>query len=299
MKHLKLNNLHFRQTLDAFAKRKTAEGKSHSHIHGVTNHAKEFLYFLEQQQTTQLTQIIQTDIDAYFTYLQYRPNSRREGGLSNAYLQKHREAVLRLMEYIKNVAIGHSGYYIQKFKVNPIPKDILTEDEIAILFKQCQPTIDGIRNKAILSLLYGCGLRKGELHRLNVADLDVIKDTLRIKKSKTAHQRDVPVSQKVKNHLEEYLYHIRELLVPEHTKETAFILNNQGRRLSLQGIQSKMKAIARQSGINKPITAHRLRHAIATHLLEHFSIEEIALFLGHKNIDSSQIYTHLKYTTYG
>jgi len=57
--------------------------------------------------------------------------------------------------------------------------------------------------------------------------------------------------------------------------------------------------IAQRSGINKPITAHRLRHAIATHLLEHFSIEEIALFLGHKNIDSSQIYTHLKYTKYG
>jgi len=299
MKHLKLHNLHFRQTLDAFAKRKTAEGKSHSHIQSITYHAKEFLHFLEQQQITQLTTITQTQIDDYFTYLQYRPNTRREGGLSNAYLQKHREAVLRLMEYIKNVDVGHSGYHIPKFKVDSIPKDILTEGEVALLFKQCPPTMDGIRNKAMLSLLYGCGLRKGELHRLNVADFDIIKDTLRIKKSKTAHQRDVPVSQQVKTNLEEYLYHIRELHLPEHSQETAFILNNNGKRLSLHGIQHKVKTIAQQSGINKPITAHRLRHAIATHLLEHFSIEEIALFLGHKNIDSSQIYTHLKYTTYG
>lgn len=54
--------------------------------------------------------------------------------------------------------------------------------------------------------------------------------------------------------------------------------------------------MAEQSGIKKSITCHKLRHAIATHLLGDFSIEEIALFLGHRNIDSSQIYTHIKYT---
>ena len=299
MKRLILHNLHFSQTLTAFAKRKTAEGKSHSHIQSVTYHAKEFLHFLEERNITQLTRVIQTDIDAYFTYLQYRPNTRREGGLSNAYLQKHREAVLRLMEYLKNADTGHSGFHIPKFKTDPIPKDILTEAEVAQLFQQCLPTIDGIRSKAILSLLYGCGLRKGELHKLNVADFDIVKDTIRIQKTKTAHQRDVPVSQQVKTHLEAYLYHIREQLLSEPSQEPAFILNNRGERLSLAGIQYKIETIAKQSGIPKPITAHRLRHAIATHLLDHFNIEEIAMFLGHQSIDSSQIYTHLKHPHYG
>ena len=201
-----------------------------------------------------------------------------------------------LWEFVQCVDVGQTPFFILKFKKERIPKNILTEEEVASLFQQHDNTINSIRNKVILSILYGCGLRKGELHNLNVLDIDMAKDAVRIQKSKTATQRDVPMSPQVKSHIENYLYSARELLLPEYHNEIAFLLNNNGKRLSLNGIQKKIEAMAKQSNINKPITAHRLRHAIATHLLGDFTIEEVALFLGHKNIDSTQIYTHIKYT---
>lgn len=103
------------------------------------------------------------------------------------------------------------------------------------------------------------------------------------------------MTKNIKQNLEEYIYSVREMLLPENSKESAFLLNNYGKRYSLQMIQLSVKKLAKQSGINKPISPHRLRHAIATHLLDELSLEEIALFLGHKNIDSTQIYTHIKY----
>ncbi len=294
MKHQILHNLHFENTHRAFVQRKKDEGKSDKHIESVSSLSREFLHFLEGQNITHLKTINQDTIDRYFQYLQHRENQRKPGGLSPAYLDKHREAVLRFMEYLEGADTGQSPYYIPKHQSDRIPKNIYTEDEIAVLFKQCEPTIDGIRNQAILAILYGCGLRKGELYRLDVADINLASSMLRVKKSKTSRQRDVPLSSRVMQYLEEYLFTVREHLLTQ--EEPAFLLNNRGQRMSPEGIQYKVKEMGRQSGTGKPLTPHGLRHAIATHLLGDFSIEEIATFLGHRNLDSSQIYTHLKYT---
>ncbi|QMU65463.1 MAG: tyrosine-type recombinase/integrase [Flavobacteriaceae bacterium] len=296
MKKLQLDNTNFQDLLKVFEKRKMDEGKSTSHITSVVNLSKEFLHFLESKSIIEIKNVTQGIIDDYFSYLKHRKNNRRLGGLSDAYIEKHREAVLRLMEFVQGVAVGQTSFFILKHHKQDIPKDILTVDEIASLFKQTDNSINGIRNKAILSILYGCGLRKGELHNLDMQDIDMSKDVIRVQKSKTATQRDVPMSPQVKTNIEMYLYTVRELLLAEYHHEVAFLLNNSGKRLSLNGIQKKIEGIAKYSTINKPITAHRLRHAIATHLLGDFSIEEIATFLGHRSIDSSQMYTHIKYT---
>jgi len=296
MKHLKLTNTYFQDTLVAFSKRKTDEGKSNSHITSVSNTAKEFLYFIEGHQVTDFHQITQEHIDTYFEYLKTRKNQRKLGGLSSSYIRKHREGVLRFMEYVLGVGIGQTPFFIYKEKKELHPKDILTESEVLELFNQTLPNMDGIRTKAILSLLYGCGLRKGELHQLNVMDINMSKQVIRIQKSKTAKQRDVPMTATIQENLEQYLYGVREFYLDQQSIEEAFLVNNLGKRMSLEGIHHKIKKLASQTNITKPVTAHRLRHAIATHLLGDFSIEEIALFLGHSNIDSSQIYTHIKFT---
>ena len=282
--------------LCAFEQRKTDEGKSISHITSVVNLSKEFLCFLEGLGIWDIEKVSQAHIDQYFIYLQHRKNKRRCGGLSNSYLDKHREAVLRLLEFYYQVDLGQTAFYIPMFQKGRLPKEVLIESEVITLFKEQNNTINGIRNKAILSILYGCGMRKGELHRLNVQDIDMAKDVIRIEMSKTSQQRDVPMTPTIKSHIEVYLYSVRELLLPTGKLEDAFLLNNCGKRLSLNGIQKKIEAIAKYSSVDKPITAHRLRHAIATHLLGDFSIEEVALFLGHKSIDSTQIYTEMKYT---
>ncbi|WP_168796447.1 tyrosine-type recombinase/integrase [Flagellimonas onchidii] len=296
MKKLELKNPHFIKAHQEFAQRKKDEGKSHAHITSVANLSKEFLHYLEQNNIVGLATVTRQNIDEYFDYLTHRPNQRRLGTLSSAYINKHREAVLRFMEFVHGVDVGQSPFYIPKQKTDAIPKDILTVDEVQELFKAQDNTINGIRNKAILGILYGCGLRKGELYRLDVLDIDFNKNTLRVKQSKTFTQRDVPIGPAVRKYLEDYLYGVREILAPDHEQQTAFLLNNSGQRMSLHGIQYKIKEISKVSKTQKPITAHRLRHAIATHLTDDFTIEEIAQFLGHSCIDSSQIYTHIKYT---
>ena len=97
MKHLKLHNVNFQKLHQAFEKRKIDEGKSASHITSVVNLSKEFLHFLECQNIPSIDNVTQNTIDDYFDYLKHRKNNRRLGGLSDAYIEKHREAVLRFM----------------------------------------------------------------------------------------------------------------------------------------------------------------------------------------------------------
>jgi integrase/recombinase XerD len=296
MKKLSLRNIHYINTLKAFERRKEDEGKSVSHIISVTNLSKEFLHFLEEQQIHDLHKVSQAIVNQYFQYLEYRDNQRRQGGLSASYLKKHQEAVLRFMEFAFDKGIGKSGFTTAKYPKQEIPKDILTREEVKELFTNTENNMNGIRTKAILSLLYGMGLRRGELQRLNVHDINMAKQSIRIQKSKTGRQRDIPMTKQIQANIEQYLYDVRQYLITEGAQESAFLLNNYGKRMSLSGIAYKVKEIAQTANIPKPITAHRLRHAIGTHLLGNFTLEEIALFLGHKSIDSTQIYTHTKYT---
>ena len=295
MKHLKLTHPNFNLLLERFKLRKQNEGKSSTSITNLYNNTKEFLYYSQEQGVQDLNNINQDFITNYFKYLQTRPNQRKAGGLSNASLDKHREAVLRFFEFFKEVDTGQSGFQIpiHKKRSEYIPKAVLTKAEVAELFASQLPDIDGVQNIAILSLLYGCGLRKSELYRLNVTDINLFSDTIRIRKTKNAHQRDVPMSPNVKSNIENYLYTAREYLVPDSKTEMAFLVSKTGKRMSPYTIQYKVNKIAEHSTSNKRITAHLLRHAIATHLLDDFTIEDIAFFLGHKNIDSSQIYIHI------
>jgi integrase/recombinase XerD len=293
---IKLSNQRFKEKLKGFIQRKKDEGKSESNVKSVGSHAKEFLHFLELQEVYLIEKITQQDIDSYFTHLQVRPNKKRGGGLSSAYLNKHREAVLRFMEYFYEVELGQSPFIINIIKDGETQKEILTEEEIALLFSLCEPNFEGIRTKVMLSLMYGCGLRKSELFRLDLSDINLLNDTLRVQKAKNSKQRDIPLSPIVKQNLENYIYNVREyLLRPSHPTD-AFLITNIGVRMSKESIHFKIKQLAKLSTIDKPISCHKLRHAIGTHLVDNFSLEEIALFLGHKSIDSTQIYTHYKYT---
>lgn len=296
MKSITIQNQRFNECLKALKKRKQDEEKSPSNITSVYNHAKEFLSFIENKEVYLMEKITQADIDDYFVYLSTRKNQRRSGGLSSSYLNKHREAVLRLMEFFYDKDVGQTPFTIRIFSDVTVLKDILTEEEVLSLFELCESTFDGIRNKAILSVLYGCGFRKEELFRLNVSDINMLNETIRVKKAKNHRQRDVPMSTSVKQNIEDYLFNVRNYLERPTVQTDAFLLTNSGVRMSKESIHFKVKRMAKASSITKPISCHLLRHAIGTHLVDHFTIEEIALFLGHRSIDSTQIYLHYKHS---
>jgi len=295
MKHLKLYNPEFIEQHKAFKKRLTDQGRGSS-IEGLSNRINEFFYFLEHNRIQSTKKITQKTILKYYAYLQTRTNLRTGGTLSSKSIDKHGEAVLRYLEMLTNRQKGQSDYEF------PFPREasrdieVLTLDEVVKIYKAIDNTRFGITNKVILSLLYGCGLRSGELHRLELKDIDFVKQEIRLSNTKTRHEREVPMSNTVVKCLEEYLYHGRNLLLPKQHCETYVMINLKGFQMSTQTISDRVRYMIQQVEITKRITPHVLRHSIATHLLEHLTLEEVAEFLGHRSLDSTQIYTHLKET---
>ena len=116
---------------------------------------------------------------------------------------------------------------------------------------------------------------------------------LYVRKGKGYKERYVPFTESIKTDFKIYLQECRPKLVKEQTEE-AFLTNNQGKRIGSTAQNKRLKELLKQTGITKPIGLHSLRHSIATHLMKSgMSIEDIAKFLGHAHLSSTQIYTHI------
>ncbi|MFK8046116.1 MAG: tyrosine-type recombinase/integrase, partial [Crocinitomicaceae bacterium] len=224
----------------------------------------------------------------YFKYLQHKPNEKRAGGLTAAYIQKHRQSLILFYDYLRNtkvvkVPIIHFPT-IKKEQEKTIK--VLDRNSIDRLFKACDSSLIGTRNKAMLALYYGCGLRKQEGILLNVEDLDLDKAELIVKRTKTNRQRRVPLSNHTKEILEDYLYNSREKLIPSDQSEQAVLVTQTGKRLSGSTAVYMFQSLQKIAKINGHYGLHALRHSIATHLLQSgMPLESIALFLGHRSID--------------
>lgn len=296
MKHLTLYNSEFIEKLDAFRRRMRDQGRKPANCNGMTNHIREFFHYLEEHDIQSVKKITQKVVDDYLEHLSVRPNQRRPGILSASYINKHREALLRFVEFIEGKNIGESSFFIRYMDKENIERTVLTEEEVAAMFNMQDNSLIGLTNKTILALLYGGGLRRSELDTLEVQDIDMARGMIRLEQTKTKYHRDVPMSQVVQHHLEQYLYNAREIMLPKGSKESHLLITYRGRRMSIMTITYRLKKMAREAGLDKVVTPHVLRHSIATHLLGELTLEEVADFLGHRNLDSTQIYTHLKET---
>ncbi len=148
-----------------------------------------------------------------------------------------------------------------------------------------------IRDKAILELLYGCGLRVSELLNLRKEDIFLKEDFIRVK-GKGSKERIIPLGSKAKKALIEYISTERVIL---DKKKSAFLfLSRRGNKLSRMGLWKRFRAYLLKSGITKSCTPHTLRHSFATHLLERgATLRTVQLLLGHSDISTTQIYTHI------
>ena len=138
-------------------------------------------------------------------------------------------------------------------------------------------------------LYYACGLRRTEGHNLKIKDVDFDKKTIFIRQGKNYKDRIIPMNNSVHKALEHYIYNFRNLKKVKHNRlflYTTGTLNNNLQRLQQINNNEQIKS--------KKLTLHILRHSIATHLLQNgISIENIAKFLGHSTLDSTQIYTNI------
>ncbi len=159
------------------------------------------------------------------------------------------------------------------------------------------PAVDkfAIRNKAMLETLYATGLRVTELISLTMNDLHLTMGFVRCF-GKGSKERIVPLGDMAKDAIEKYLQSARPELVHKKQTETVFV-NHHGNPISRQGFWKIIKTIAKQAGVEKELSPHTLRHSFATHLLENGAdLRVVQEMLGHADISTTQIYTHVSNT---
>ena len=167
----------------------------------------------------------------------------------------------------------------------------LTIEEVTTLLDINPITPFDIRNKCMLELLYGTGLRISELLSLTLNDIDTVNCTVRCI-GKGDKERIVPINDYIISSLNDYLEVRDELLKGKTTKE--LFLNRNGNKLSRKGFFKILKKLLLEKGLNPNISPHTLRHSFATHLLEYGAdLRVIQEMLGHSDISTTRIYTHI------
>ncbi len=267
-------------------------GYAASTVRGLPAHIKEFLCWLEQRQGS-IEGLTPQALQDYFIYLKQRPRQRRRGALSNNYLLKHLQALKRLSEYLRDTdQASFDTDIVLTGDQRKIP-EILSGEEIKRLYEVTDDSPMGLRDRAMLAVYYGCGLRRNEGTSLDTGDILTDKNLLYVRYGKGNKERYVPMTPEVKEDMESYLLYGRPFLVKEEYEES-FFLTERGGRPEGQSLYIRLKRLAEKAEIDKAVGLHLLRHTIATRLLENgMSLENIALFLGHDSLESTQIYTHI------
>ena len=168
--------------------------------------------------------------------------------------------------------------------------DVLTTAEIdRIIAAAGAPTPKGLRDSAMLEVLYSCGLRVSELVSLRMQDLFFGEGYIRVV-GKGDKQRLVPISATARDRIQQYL----EVRRAFRAGEEILFLNNRGKKISRVMVFTLLRQAAQRAGIDKRISPHTFRHSFATHLLEGgASIRQVQEMLGHESILTTEIYTHL------
>ena len=270
-------------------------GYAESTVYASTNYTRDFFTWLGRNNINELNQINNRVIKNYHDYLQTRKNKTKSGSLSNNYIISNINALKRFSRYLEQTgkASIEINLGLQAEKVNT--KIILTKAEVKALYKACTNDYLGIRDRAMLSIFYGCGLRKSEGAALNLLDILLKEKRVFVRKGKNYRERYVPMAESVKEDLENYINVSREKILSfKNVKQEALFLGMTVKRLGGSGLLTRVHKLVNEAGIPKRIGLHSLRHSIATHLLQSgMKLEEVSSFLGHSSLESTQIYTHI------
>ena len=234
------------------------------------------------------------DYRVFVNYLQWE----REKGHKTATVSRHLSSIRSLYSYMQQEGIttADPAQLVDTPKPDRRLPKALPFKEVEMLLSA--PNIGkpyGIRDKAMLELLYATGIRVSELVALNVADLNLHAFFLRCY-GKGSKERIVPVGQYAMKAMEQYLLKVRSILVKDSFEEALFV-NHSGDRMTRQGCWKIIKKYAKVAGILTPLSPHTLRHSFATHLLENGAdLRSVQEMLGHADIGTTQIYTHVTKT---
>jgi len=309
MKSLPLKNASYRFLEQSFKEWLDVQGFAETTVYNLPNHVRELLHYLESQGIHHIKDLEIKHIHNHYEKLKERARINRSGGLSNGHLNKHIQALRKFTDYLRKV--GRIQLPVLKLSNEEENQKVtyLTESEIKLLFEssylksenryhKSEHTYEAIqsRDRAMLAIYYGCGLRRNEGAHLNLSDINFDKSILHVRKGKNYQERLVPIGKTSLKHLQGYVYDHRPQL--SQSLLDALFLSQRGLRMQGQSLLIRLKQLQYNTGnlmlLEKEIGLHTLRHSIATHLLSAgMKLESISRFLGYGSLASTQIYTHL------
>lgn len=246
---------------------------------------EEFIECMINNNIRELKSIKPMHVWQHYEYLCCRPNKRRQGGLSSVMINHHLLAIRSFFIYLQQLGTIDKNPVSYLYFPRPMsePREILSVEEILRLYNSCK----NLRENALLGVYYACGLRRSEGAALNLQDISIPNALLYVREGKGHKRRVVPINSTVLNDFSNYI----NLRHKEYDGENAFFLNASSKRASGDDLYKAFKDILVRNHISKRICLHSLRHSIATHLLENgLPVESVRDFLGHKNLESTQIY---------
>ena len=287
---------HYIRVIQAYKEWLTLLGYATSTINTLMPKINSFLIYLDALQIKSLELVPKNVIDSYYHYLKYKKSCITGGMLKKSTLNLYLRNLLLFNDYLQQTQQGKLIVDIRYETLQQTPQQVLTTKQVQHLYHACEENISGLRDRAILSLYYGCGLRRQEGILLNIKDIIFEKHLIHIRKSKNRKARYVPFVKKQRHDFILYLKYCRPQCMALKN-EKAFLINNQGRRISKAMLYNSIKKIIQrthnQNIQSLKISLHTLRHSIATHLLmQGMNIHDISLFLGHQSIRSTQNYLH-------
>jgi integrase/recombinase XerD len=274
--------LHFLQI-----ERGLAKNTLESYKRDLTNYIQ---YVEENLKKSNWNDVIRNDI-LFFLY------ELNDNGKSTATISRHISSIRSFHQFlVREQIVSHdASVHIEKPKKDRTLPDVLSQKEINKLLEGTGTEPLELRTKAMLELLYATGLRVTEMIELKTSDLHLMMGFVKVY-GKGSKERIVPIGDTAKRAIEDYLNLGRPTLVKRQNTKTLFV-NQHGRQLTRQGFWKILKKRALDVGITKKITPHTLRHSFATHLLENGAdLRIVQEMLGHEDISTTQIYTHVTRT---
>lgn len=244
--------------------------------------------YCESKSISLWTDLKQTDIRSYMA-------SRHRQGLSSTSLQRELSAIRSFFNFLlKNqLTDNNPGQYIKApKKTRKLPKTLDVDQIKSLLEAGTNSTIE-IRDLAMFELFYSSGIRLSELAQLNLTDIDLTDKSLMVRSGKGGKSRMLPIGSKAVAAINTWLEHRIKSVT---STETALFISTRGTRLGQRSIELRLKQWCKKKGIAENIHPHMLRHSFATHLLESSQdLRAVQELLGHSNISTTQIYTHLDF----
>ena len=264
------------------------KGLSEKTIESYTSDLSKYLAFLKQKRIKDITQADTPIILKHLIAL-------RESGLGSKSCARH---LITLRGFYKFLA-QEKVLEFDPAKLIDLPKsglklpDVLSVSEVNLLLNIPEiSTPLGKRNSAMLELIYAAGLRVSELVSLKFLDVNLEACFVRVL-GKGSKERIVPFGLYAKNKIEDYINNSRPLLLKNRISQYLFVARA-GKPMTRQGFWKLLKQYVTQAGIKKKVTPHSMRHSFASHLLEGGAdLRTVQVMLGHVDISSTQIYTHV------